>query len=489
MASAVTTPAPAAAAPTGARPHGRPVRALIAACVLLALLSLLLPSSPTYDPWAWINWGREILHVDLNTQQGPSWKPLPVAFTTVFAIFGGAAPALWLVAARAGALLAVAMAYRLASRFAGRVAGVAAAVGVVLGETFVRNAAIGNSEGLLVAFTLWAVERHLDGRRDHALALGFCAALLRPEVWPFLGAYAVWLWIAEPGLRKLIAGLVALIPVLWFLPEVWGSGEPLRASSRAKEVIKGSLALADRPALEVAKQGVELVPAPLLAGFVAGTGLAVAGLVRRRPRANDAVVAALAGAVVAWVALVAVMTQAGYAGNPRYLVAAAGLACVVGGVGLARLGGIAAALIERGRPSAHKAARAVAVALPLGALLFAIPSFENSRDSLPQIRYEAQLDGQLDAAIHRAGGRDRVLACGHPYTGPLQVSVLAWHLRVHGDQVGLAPQAPGVIFRTRAAGSPKITPDVPRVGPRFATVARAGKWRVLAACGPPRTGG
>ena len=38
-----------------------------------------------------------------------------------------------------------------------------------------RNAALGNSEGLLVGLVLWAFERHLDGRRDHAFALGVAA--------------------------------------------------------------------------------------------------------------------------------------------------------------------------------------------------------------------------------------------------------------------------------------------------------------------------
>ncbi len=55
----------------------------LAACVVLAALSLLLPSEPTYDPWAWIIWGREITQADLVTTSGPSWKPLPVLFTTV----------------------------------------------------------------------------------------------------------------------------------------------------------------------------------------------------------------------------------------------------------------------------------------------------------------------------------------------------------------------------------------------------------------------
>ena len=64
----------------------------LAAIVGIAALSLLIPSTPSYDPWAWLVWGREIVHLNLQTTGGPSWKPLPMIFTTVFALFGRAAP-------------------------------------------------------------------------------------------------------------------------------------------------------------------------------------------------------------------------------------------------------------------------------------------------------------------------------------------------------------------------------------------------------------
>src|SRR3954452_22475990 len=110
------------APPRPAAPAGppRPWRLLVLACLGLAALSLLGPSQPTYDPWAWLIWGRDIVHLDLVTTAGPSWKPLPVLFTTPFAVIGtGAAPDLWLVVARAGGLLALAMAYRLAGPLRG----------------------------------------------------------------------------------------------------------------------------------------------------------------------------------------------------------------------------------------------------------------------------------------------------------------------------------------------------------------------------------
>ena len=100
---------------------------------------------------------------------------------------------------------------------------------------------------------LWAVERHLDGRRTHAFLLGFAAALLRPEVWPFWGLYGLWLvyqaWDGAPPWREivLVFGSGALALVLWFLPEYLGSGDWLRAASRARDPNPDSAAFAAFP--------------------------------------------------------------------------------------------------------------------------------------------------------------------------------------------------------------------------------------------------
>src|SRR4051795_12628008 len=135
------------------------VRYRVALAVLvLTGLTFLGPSAPTYDPWAWIVWGREILHLDLSTLEGPSWKPLPVLLTTPFALFGPLAPDLWLYVARAGAIAGVVLAFRLARRLGGGVVGgTAAATAYAIAPWTIRNAALGNSEGLLVAFVLAAI--------------------------------------------------------------------------------------------------------------------------------------------------------------------------------------------------------------------------------------------------------------------------------------------------------------------------------------------
>ena len=58
----------------------------------------------------------------------------------------------------------------------------------------------------------------------------------------------------EPRHRKLVFGLGAATAFLWLAPEWWGSGEPLRAASRATEVANGSIALSDNPAIELLKR-------------------------------------------------------------------------------------------------------------------------------------------------------------------------------------------------------------------------------------------
>src|SRR3954463_8926267 len=122
-----------------ARPLWKPSTLSIAGagCVLLAIASLVLPSGPTYDPYAWLIWGRDLAHLDLvTTAGGTSWKPLPAIIDAALTPLGGGAASGWLVVARAGALFAVFMAFRLAWRLAPRrgrwLAGTAAAATPVL---------------------------------------------------------------------------------------------------------------------------------------------------------------------------------------------------------------------------------------------------------------------------------------------------------------------------------------------------------------------
>ena len=466
-AQAVTAPPAAAAVRTeagaGVRRGRLPMPLLLLACLALAALSLELPSTPTYDPWAWIIWGREVTQWDLVTTNGPSWKPLPVLFTTPFALFGDdAAPALWLVVARAGGLLAFAMAYRLGARLAGPWAGAIAAAALFLSDEFVFNFARGNSEGLLVALVLWAVERHLDGHRTHAFLLGFAAALLRPEVWPFWGLYGLWLvyqaWDGRPPWREiaLVFGSGAVAIVLWFLPEYLGSGDWLRAASRARDPNPDSAAFADSPFVEVFVRSSAILAVPVYVGAVIAVVLAW----RRR----DRVPLALAAMATILMVAVALMTEAGFAGNLRYVALPAAFVCVLAGAGWV-------AVVRAVRRPWAAALVVAALAAP-----FVAADVDKLAYDWEKVSYEANFYGaNLKAAIAKGGGEDGIKACGSVFTGAFQVPSVAWWLHMHIDELVIFPFGPGTSL---AMGSTPLSVD-----PRYPEYTKTVHWIVGSSCG------
>ena len=124
------------------------------------------------------------------------------------------------------------------------------------------------------ALVLWAFERHLDGRRDHALYLAFAGALLRPEVWPFLGLYGLWLWFAEPRLRSPPRGARrararALVPA-----RVVGLGRPVPRGRPREQPEPGQRRRSPSiPALELVSRFRKVVIAPVKVGIIIGVAL------------------------------------------------------------------------------------------------------------------------------------------------------------------------------------------------------------------------
>ena len=464
----------AVAPPEPATP-ARPVALLVLGCVVLAAFSLLLPSTPTYDPWAWIIWGREVMHLDLVTTEGPSWKPLPILFTAPFSLAGdAAAPELWIVIARAGGLLAIAMAYRLAARLAGPVAGVIAAVALLLADEFVFNFARGNSEGMLVAICLLALERHLDGRRRQAFLLGFLAGLLRPEVWPLWALYGLWYaaveWRGRPPWRTfvLVGGLGALTLVVWMLPEYLGSGSLLRAAERARQPNPDSAAFAASPFLEVFRRSASVLTVPVYAGAVVAVLLAV----RRRRETYAVVVVTLAALSTTLMVAVALMTEAGFAGNLRYVALPAAMVCVLAGAGWV-------GLFELLRARASLVAAGVLAALALAASAPSVIDDVRSLDtSLDRVASESDLYGaNLEAMIAKAGGEKALKACGPVYTGAFQTQAVAWYLHLHETEVIIFPFPPGTMIAPHFTANARDS--------RFPKVTETTRWMVGSTCNSP----
>jgi len=460
---------------------------VVLACLTIAGVSMLWPASPTYDPWAWILWGREIVQGDLLTTGGPSWKPLPMFFTIPFAALlpDDWAPLAWVWIARAGGLFAVYMVGRLAYRLIGRgpagvIAGICASLFLLSIAKVVRDAALSNSEAMLGGLILFAFERHIDGRRDHALYLATAGALLRPEVWPFLGLYGLWLFFATPALRLRLVGAAGLILALWFVPEWIGSGDALRASSRAATPNPESAAFAVNPGLEVVGSWVGTIINPLKLAAVIGAAWAIGAFQRRRAHAGATALLALGGA---WLVLVAVMTEGGYAGNPRYLIISTVVACTLGGIGM---GAIFLCLQRAGeRFGGHRGGLMAAGAVfALGALTIAFPlpivrnKVREARENADLIGYEASIWDGLREVIPATGGARALLSCGNVTSGPYQTQMVAYELGVHGFDVGWqTTPVPGVAFQTRTSpGGPLVVdPD----DARFRRVAATDRWRIL----------
>jgi hypothetical protein len=441
---------------------------LLAACVALAALSLLLPSEPSYDPFAWLVWGREIAHGGLDTTGGSSWKPLPVVFTTLFAPLSkvdDAIPvALWMVVARTGALLALVLAFRLASRLAGggvggAIGGVVAAAALFFLPDWLQFAAHGSEAPWAVALMLWAIERHLDGRRDHAFVLGVLACMLRPELVPFLGVYTLWLWWAEPRLRLLVAACFFVSAAAWLLPEWIGAGNPLDGARQATGEPVWSLSHEERPwlaALELAHDH-----AGLLVELLA---LAAVGWALARRRLAPLLLAAV---VAAGAALFALMTQAGFSGNPRYVLPALALACVLAGVGTARILAL--------RPAALAAT--AAIALVLVAVPYAGERADRMERELHQVGVRMDLHRDLGEAVDRLGGPLAVGALGTATANRAYHSHLAWELGVPISVVeAVIPHR--VVFRSWRVLSAGRVYMTGRAGVRR-TILRLGDWRVL----------
>ena len=447
-------------------------------CVVLAAVSLVFGAQATYDPTAWLIWGREIVHADLSTTSGPSWKPLPILVTAPTALLGDTAQQqIWLVVARAGALAALALAYRLAWRLEGAVAGVIAAVALLLSSGYATRTFRGDSEGLLVAVALGAIEAHLCGRRRLTFGLVVAATLVRPELFVFAVGYGLWLVWAAPTAaqrRRLLAieaGAGAVVVAAWLIPEKIGSGQLFRAASRALEPVAGSPATAGFPFGATFTNAAPVLPWPLYAAGIFYVLAAIVAVRRGRTDRPAGLAVALAAVATATMLLIALMAQAGFTGNIRYLTIPIALTGVLGAAGLVRLAKLVRARLEP---------RWAVLAIALGAVVcapFVGDALARTRDEVRGGQHETRLYAALPDAIGRAGGRAAVLRCGAPITHDFDTQAVARALHVHQSQVANHARVPGTILARRGS---HLASD-----PRFAhRLAITPRWVIAASCAP-----
>jgi hypothetical protein len=459
--------------------------AALVCLVLAAISAAVLPTVPSYDPWSWISWGREVTdpHLGFTIGGGPSWKPLPVLFTTVYGLFGSAAPTLWVITARAGGFLGMVAAYRLASRLVGGprwaavAAGLIAAAGILITQDYWDEWFRGTSEPTEIATALWAVLAFLDGRRGWAFVLAVATGLIRPEAWPLIVVYGGWLWWKEPRLRVLVVLGVISLPFFWFVPPGLGSGQPFLAAIHAEEYNGG---LGKHRLFTVLGRGINLQLLPvLLAGLVA---VAFAWL--RKPR--DWLTLWLAGGTAAWWVIVVGMTLDGYPGLERFYLPAAAMTCVLAGVGVVRLAELGSRIINFGE------SRATPVAIALTGILVAITiPFVGGR--INQAGAEEKVASQavtrlnqLSAAVAAVGGHRGVYPCKTSFAAVNHSvqTALAWKLHVTLGRVGTTMRHQGVMF---LGPHDSIDGVAAPIDPRLTQkqfLARVGAWTVYRMTAP-----
>jgi hypothetical protein len=445
---------------------GRPVgfwTALAIAAGVSLVLVLALRLNPGYDPYGWLVWGRQTLHLALDPVGAPSWKPLTWLLTTPLALAGGAAPTLWLIAAVSGGLMTLWLAFRLAARLQGPGAGVLAMAAILVCRDWFTYLLNGNIEPFGAALGLAALDRHIAGRHRVALGLICLAALIRPECFLVLGGYMVWLWRTDRGARPLVAGAAVALPLLWFLPPYLATGNGFNSSDPAFHV-----GAASHDPLTVLYRGASIVIWPVALAALAGMWAAWRDGGRRWQ-----IAVGLAGGAAAWAAGTAAMAAAGFPGLQRFMVPPAAAGCVLAGAGAAwAIRKLPRLLGSRWAPAVAVAALA-AVALTLYYGAFRVT---DAVDAVRNEQYLSGLERSLHSAVLAAGGAHRILACGHPTADLAYESALAWDLGTPVGEIGFRSERdvrshhPQVLLATGA---------LQWLGAGGRVLAKTGPWRVV----------
>jgi hypothetical protein len=438
--------------------------------LILFSVALLLwaRTRPGYDPYGWLVWGYQTLHLSLDLGGAPSWKPLPYLFTVPYALAGHRYELrLWMVTAvalsLAGSIFAGRIAYRVTAAgqtaqaggervrpYAPIVAAVFAGVALLGLEDYMHYILSVQSDPMIVTFCLAGIDMYLCGRYRWALVFGVLGSLGRPEVWPFLGVFMIWAWFKVPAMRWMLIGAVALIAFMWF-------GIPWITNGRPN--IAGELALRSPRELHQNKvtgtiaRFTELHYLPV---WIAAIG-AVAVAVLRRNR----LVMALAAAVVVWVLIEIAFAFHGFPALPRYMFEPAGVAAVLAGIGVGwALSDLPA--LRRGLP--WWAGIPVVAALIATLVPGAASRLRAERTDLRLQRGRTNEIGLLQTTIDKLGGYHHIRACGEPVTIVEYASVLAWDTRLDIGFVGYLPglekrkKYPTVLFGTVRPGGWSVLP-------------------------------
>jgi hypothetical protein len=450
------TPTPASAgagerrAPARWRsPLGMVVGTAIGLLVVSTVILLWARTRPGFDPYGWLVWGHQTWAGNLNTNAAPSWKPLPYLFTMPYGVFGHYQLWLWMITSLAVSLSGSVFAARIAffltgARSSGRqwaawVAAAFAGLGLLGLTDYWHYMLSAQSDPMIVALCLGAIDCHLHGRYRWAFVFGCLAALGRPEVWLFLGLYSIWAWLRVPSMRWMIVAGIAALVVLWFGIPALTSRTPFVAASNA--LGSGRRLRSDQI---VGTFGRFVGLNPRVVEITAALAVVLA-LIRR-----DRVVLGLTAAAAAWVVIEIAFSLHGWPGLARYMFAPAGVLIAIAGVGVGRVLADPPRLGSWSVPSWAWIGLIVVIVVALLPPALNRARYEHKDIAAQRLR-TAEI-GKLLTVVASLGGPSRLQQCGEPLTRLEYQTILAWTLRVNVATVGykygpaVASHRPIVLF-------------------------------------------
>jgi hypothetical protein len=434
----------------------------IVAIGLLAASAGIVPwahSRPGYDPYGWMVWGYQTLHGSLNLGGAPSWKPMPLLFTTPFALFGHFQLWMWMTVAvwisLGGCIFAGRIAFRVVDQDgANRWPAVAAAVFagvmplVIFDSThysYIHYILSSQSDPPLVTFVLAAIDLHMIGRRRWAIVALTMASLGRPEAWPAEFLYALWLLresrtenlgmpLRDDPMFRFLLGNLAVILFMWFgIPEI----------TNHKPLLAGDLA-ANSPRMLHSNKIVgtlsrfkDLNQWPVW--LCAGIGSAWAAFRLRRkdpdPRGHNRLIVILFGLIALWVVVEIIFSLKGLPGVPRYMFEPGVVSIVIAAIGF---GWVLSEI-----PRFFKAPWALGVVLAAGVTAGIVPGavarLRTEHKELQGEKARTAEIGRLAGFVHILGGLHGIRACGKPVINVEYVSVFAWLTHLNTGSVGYRP--------------------------------------------------
>jgi hypothetical protein len=410
--------------------------------VLSAVIVAWAGTRPGFDPYGWLVWGHQATTLSLDTNAAPSWKPLPFLFTVVYALAGHYELGLWMTTVTAVSLSGVVFAgrivYRLTDapperRWAGIMAGVLAGAMLLGFSNYFHYVLSSQSDPMIVALCLAAIDCYVYGRPRAAFVLGALAALGRPEVWPFLALYSLWQWRRRPEFRGLLIGGWIIVALLWFGIPALTSRSPFVAASNA---MGSGRRLHSNKVFGTVGRFFSINELPVQLAALLAVGLAALGVRRREGREGgeqrDLITLVLAAGIVLWVIIEIAFALHGWPALARYMWEAGGVLVVLAGVGIGRL------LADR--PAVPRLPAWVgiglAVVLAAGLVPTAITHARAEHRDLKQQRLRTTQIRRLTPAINRLGGVARLASCGEPLTRLEYQTMLAYTLNLNVSRVG-----------------------------------------------------